>query len=75
MTKMVKSRINDLEIENAELHRQIHQQHPTLRDRFAMAAIPRLHFFKDGGSDLDAVAKYVYELADAMMEARNDRHV
>lgn len=40
---------------------------PTLRDRFAMAAIP----YCAGGCTPEEIAAEAYNIADAMMEARN----
>ena len=70
MIGMVKKRINDLEIEKAELERQIDTR-PTLRDQFAMAALPVI-FQKYGAQQFDfsMQAMRAYLVADAMMEAR-----
>jgi len=71
MIGMVKKRINDLEIEKAELERQIDTR-PTLRDQFAMAALtgllPKL-------KDVTAtqMAAIAYHQADRMMEARKQK--
>jgi hypothetical protein len=51
---------------------------PTLRDRFAMAALPALMFDTEGGGGaapyaqqpMHVVAQDAYALADAMLEAR-----
>jgi hypothetical protein len=72
MIGMVKKRINDLEIEKAELERQIDTR-PTLRDQFAMAALTgtitrSATYF--GVEDFSSFAAWSYEIADAMMEAR-----
>ena len=71
MIGMVKKRINDLEIEKAELERQIDTR-PTLRDQFAMAALtgllPKL-------KDVTAtqMAAIAYHQADRMMEVREQK--
>jgi len=65
MTKMIKSRINALEIENAELRRET----VTLRDQFAMAALPSV--IRDDHRQ-DHIAKRAYQIADAMLAARDD---
>ena len=72
MIGMVKKRINDLEIEKAELERKIDTR-PTLRDQFAMAALTGVitrsaTYF--GIEEFDKFAVWSYEIADAMMEAR-----
>jgi hypothetical protein len=41
---------------------------PTLRDQFAMAALTGL--LADGNPSTDSNAKFAYQIADAMMEAR-----
>jgi hypothetical protein len=43
-------------------------QTPTLRDQFAMAALTGL--LADGNPSTDSNAKFAYQIADAMMEAR-----
>jgi len=71
MTKMIKSRINALEIENAELRRE----NISLRDQFAMAALTGILtrsatcFDKNG---FQSLADYAYQIADAMLAARDD---
>lgn len=51
-----------------------HQEGMSLRDYFAAAALPPLHFEVHGDSILTthaaAVAKYCYEIADAMLAER-----
>lgn len=73
MTKLVKNRINDLEIENAELRRE----QPSLRDQFAMAALSGILASVISDKSEHAlinetlIAEEAYVIADAMMEARN----
>ncbi len=46
---------------------------PSLRDRFAMAALERaicLSSESDGGCHMHSAAMFAYEVADAMLEAR-----
>jgi hypothetical protein len=73
MTKMTQQRINDLEIENAELRRTAG---PTLRDQFAMAALPVV-FERYGAAQFNfqLQAAKAYAVADAMMEARDADNV
>lgn len=71
MIGMVKKRINDLEIEKAELERQIDTR-PTLRDQFAMAALTGI--IASGaqstpGGKVDAA----YTYADLMMMVRDEK--
>ena len=71
-----KQRINDLEYENAILRETVARLSvkPTLRDRFAMAALAGL--LSEGAWDkLPATyfAGVSYEIADAMMEARDGK--
>ena len=65
-----KQRINDLEYENAILRETVARLSvkPTLRDRFAMAALR-------GGIQypVETTASWAYQLADAMMEARDGK--
>jgi hypothetical protein len=73
MTKLVKNRINDLEIENAELRRE----QPSLRDQFAMAALSGILASVISVKSEHAlinetlIAEEAYVIADAMMEVRN----
>ena len=73
MTKLVKNRINDLEIENAELRRE----QPSLRDQFAMAALSGILASVISDKSEHAlinetlIAEEAYVIADAMMEARD----
>jgi hypothetical protein len=64
MTKLVKNRINDLEIENAELRRE----QPSLRDQFALAALTALY---GEYATVTEAATAAYYMADAMMDARD----
>lgn len=66
---MIKKRINDLEIENAELRRQLQAHGPTLRDQFAMAAFTGM-FARFGPTGWNC--KDCYKWADRMMEERNN---
>ena len=66
MTKLVKNRINALEIENAYLRRE----NVTLRDQFAMAALHAV--MTEYTNDFKTYARMAYQMADAMLEARND---
>ena len=71
MTKLVKSRINALEIENAYLRRE----NITIRDQFAMAALTGIitrsaTYFDESG--FQSFADYAYQIADAMLAARDD---
>lgn len=72
MTKLIKSRINDLEIENAELRRIAE---PTLRDQFAIAALTSMQMFSLVLSEKKRMAQHAYEMADAMMETRDANNV
>ena len=65
MIKTTKQRINELEIENAILKKQ----QPILRDQFAMAVLPTVA--SDYRYDPETSCKIAYDLADAMMEARD----
>ena len=70
MTKMIKSRINALEIENAELRRE----NISLRDQFAMAALTGIitrsaTYF--GDTEFKNFAINAYLIADAMLVARD----
>jgi hypothetical protein len=67
---MVQARINALEIENAELRRQL-EERPTLRDQFAIATLRA--FIRNNKSPFDpkSMADGAYTVADAMMEARD----
>jgi mannose/cellobiose epimerase-like protein (N-acyl-D-glucosamine 2-epimerase family) len=69
MTKLVKNRINDLEIENAELRRE----QPSLRDQFAMAAMHVVGANTAWQKPIDSLeaALTAYRIADAMMDARD----
>ena len=66
MTKLVKNRINALEIENAYLRRE----NVTLRDQFAMAALHAV--MTEYTNDFKTYARMAYQMADAMLEARDD---
>jgi hypothetical protein len=66
MTKMIKSRINALEIENAELRRE----NISLRDQFAMAALHAV--MTEYTNDYKTYARMAYQVADAMLAARDD---
>ena len=70
MIGMVKKRINDLEIEKAELERQIDTR-PTLRDQFAMAALTGIiasGVKSTPGGKVDAA----YFYADLMLLVRDE---
>ena len=69
-----KQRINDLEYENAVLRETVARLSvkPTLRDRFAMAALTAV-MGKVGGLNAKIHAVDAYEIADAMMEARDGK--
>jgi hypothetical protein len=69
MIKMTKNRINDLEIENVYLKSELLDR-PTLRDQFAMAALPRI--IADYGGGIEAHVKLSYKYADAMMQERDE---
>lgn len=69
MSGETKQRINDLEAEIARLK----EAQPTLRDQFAMAALPAV-MNKVGGFNPKIHAADAYEIADAMMEARNAKN-
>ena len=62
MSGETKQRISELEAEIARLK----AAQPTLRDQFAMAALATI-----GAMISDDMAECAYEIADAMMEARN----
>ena len=64
MSGETKQRINDLEGEIARLK----AAQPTLRDQFAMAVLPTVA--SDYRYDPETSCKIAYELADAMMKAR-----
>ena len=66
MTKLVKNRINALEIENAYLRRE----NVTLRDQFAMAALHAV--MTEYTNDFKTYARIAYQMADAMLVARDD---
>lgn len=72
MTGMVKKRINDLEIEKAELERQIEAQ-TTLRDHFAMAALNGMLQDREMHGKVETLPKIAYIFADAMLEARETK--
>jgi transposase-like protein len=69
MTKMTQQRINDLEIENAELRRTTG---PTLRDQFAMVALTVIKGDFPTVTDMVTAAFYV---ADKMLEVRDADNV
>ena len=62
-----KQRINELEAEIARLR----DAQPTLRDQFAMAAISGNIRRVLSDEQLILLTEWAYEIADAMMEARN----
>ena len=62
MSGETKQRISELEAEIVRLK----EAQPTLRDQFAMAALATI-----GAMLSDDMAECAYEIADAMMEARN----
>ena len=62
MSGETKQRISELEAEIVRLK----EAQPTLRDQFAMAALATI-----GAMISDDMAECAYEIADAMMEARN----
>lgn len=61
----------DVGIDDREYH--FAQQGMTLRDYFAAAAVSRL-YGAQSGSDADGFAKTAYEIADAMLKAREATH-
>lgn len=69
-----KQRINDLEYENAVLRETVARLSvkPTLRDRFAMAALTAV-MNKVGVFNPKIHAIDAYEIANAMMEARDGK--
>ena len=67
MSGETKHRISCLEIENAELHRQLADR-PNLRDQFAMAALTALY---GDFATVTEVATAAYYMADKMMEVRD----
>ena len=67
MSGETKHRISCLEIENAELHRQLADR-PTLRDQFAMAALTASY---GDFATATEVATAAYYMADKMMEVRH----
>ena len=73
MSGETKQRISELEAEIARLK----EAQPTLRDQFAMAAITaaykmdRRGWSKDDPDCAENIAIGAYEIADAMMEARD----
>lgn len=74
MSGETKRRISDLEIDKAELERQL-QDRPTLRDQFAMVALTGIitrsaTYF--GIEEFDKLAVWSYEIADAMMKVRDE---
>jgi len=74
MIKMTKNRINDLEIENVYLKSELLDR-PSLRDQFAMAVLTGIitrsaTYFDENGFNQFAV--WSYEIADAMLAARNE---
>jgi hypothetical protein len=75
MIGMVKKRINDLEIEKAELERQIDAR-PTLLDQFAMAALTGLLACNNPKNNLkeieeiEEICEAAYDYAEEMMTAR-----
>jgi orotate phosphoribosyltransferase-like protein len=71
MTKMTQQRINDLEIENAELRRIAE---PTLRDQFAMAALQAMMMRGDFDTVTEMTTTAFY-FADKMLEVRDADNV
>jgi len=72
MIGMVKKRINDLEIEKAELERQIDAR-PTLLDQFAMAALTGLlacNNVEGSVEKIEEICAAAYDYADEMMMTR-----
>lgn len=74
MGGLTKKRISDLEIERSELQRQLDDR-PSLRDQFAMAALTGIitrsaTFFSEESFNL--YSDYAYQIADAMLAARDD---
>jgi hypothetical protein len=72
MSGETKHRISCLEIENAELHRQLADR-PTLRDQFAMVALngvlTAIPFETE--FNIKEITLSCYKVADAMMEVRD----
>ena len=64
MSGETKQRIGDLEAEIARLM----AAQPTLRDQFAMAALATI-----GAMTSDCMAEAAYQIADAMMEVRDEK--
>lgn len=67
MSGETKQRISELEAEIARLK----EAQPTLRDQFAMAALPPIMGKVGIGSD--SWAKHAYDIADAMLQARRTK--
>jgi hypothetical protein len=76
MSGLTKQRISDLEIDRAELERQLNELRatPTLRQRYAMAALTGL--LADHSLDIgaEATAKLAFSYADEMMLFEDDEH-
>jgi len=70
MSGETKHRISCLEIENAELHRQLADR-PTLRDQFAMAALTGLISINPAPKSLLGIAEFSFLAADSMIEVRD----
>lgn len=71
-----KQRINDLEYENAILRETVERLSvkPTLRDRFAMAALTGILVHTGWNrKPTEQLARLAYYQADAMMEARDGK--
>lgn len=68
-----KQRINDLETENAILREAVKRlsNKPTLRDRFVMAALAGIEYHTSVHPP--EIARYAFQLADALMEERNGK--
>lgn len=72
MSGETKQQLSNLMAENALLKRIVADmaQKPTLRDKFAMAALPRL--IADYGGGTKAHVRIAYEYADAMLRERDN---
>jgi len=66
MSGETKQRISELEAEIARLK----EAQPTLRDQFAMAALTTVKWSAIFSYSNEYIADIMYDLADAMMEAR-----
>ena len=72
MSGLTKQRLTDLTVENSILRKR-YDDFPTLRDQFAMAAMATVGANVAWQRPIDAIeaARCAYEIADAMMEARD----